>query len=451
LLFATPSPYGFAISPDGNTAYVADDGGATGDTVGGIQKWTKSENTSWARQYIFTTTARGLTVDFSGANPVIYATTTETPNNKIIKIVDTGSSATAVNVASAGTNYVFRGVDFSPAATPAISKSGTLSAFSTTYGTPSEPQTVTFVGSNLTANVTATAPTGFEVSSDGTIYGNTATFTQSGGSASGTLRVRLKANAAVSGSYNAQNIVLSSTGATSVNIVTAATENAVSAKALTITANAQTVAVGSALANVTGSLLFTPSGLANNETVGSVSLSFGGNGASAGTFAGAIVPSAATGGTFAAGNYNISYVAGDLTVTPSTTTTYNEWLQAQVAVPSDANAAFLEYVYGAKTLGALDPSLRPTVAIVPPTAGSGVDTATLVLTYYVRQNTVGLTVTPKTSSDLAAASGDWTTVTDDEAVGSSITRGDGVTVQMRKASVLMIGDRQFLRAEAVQQ
>jgi hypothetical protein len=73
------------------------------------------------------------------------------------------------------------------------------------------------------------------------------------------------------------------------------------------------------------------------------------------------------------------------------------------------------------------------------------------LTYYVRQNTVGLTVIPKTSADLAAGPSVWTTVSDDEAVGSPTARGDGVTVQMRKASVPMNGDRKFLRVDAVQQ
>jgi len=204
--------------------------------------------------------------------------------------------------------------NFSISVATTITGAATATAFTTTYGTPSSAQSFNVSGSSLSSDLVATAPSGFEVSSDGTNYGGTATFGQTGGSASGTLRVRLKANAPVSGSYNAQNIVLSSTGATSVNIVTAATGNAVTAKALTITANDQTVPAGSALANVTGSTLFTPSGLVNGETIGTVSLSFGGNGASAGTFAGAIVPSAATGGTFTPENYSISYVAGTLTV-----------------------------------------------------------------------------------------------------------------------------------------
>jgi len=144
-------------------------------------------------------------------------------------------------------------------------------------------------------------------------------------------------------------------------------------------------------------------------------------------------------------NYDITYVGADLTVTPSTTTTYNSWLG--LATPSDE--AFLDYVSGAVTPGTLDPSLRPTVAIVPPTAGSGVDTATLVLTYYVRQNTVGLTVTPKTSADLAAAPVNWVDVIP---VDVGVPRDvNGVFVQQKTASVPMIGDRKFLKAEAVQQ
>ena len=135
------------------------------------------------------------------------------------------------------------------------------------------------------------------------------------------------------------------------------------------------------------------------------------------------------------------------TLTVVVRSTYSSWLGA--GTPSDA--AFLDYVFGAVTPGTLDPSLKPTVAIVPPIAGSGVDTATLVLTYYVRQNTVGLTVTPKTSADLAAAPSVWTTVADDEPEGLPTIRSDGVTVQMRKAKVPVSGDRKFLRAEAVQE
>lgn len=110
------SPYGFAISADGNTAYIADDSAANGNLGGGIQKWTRADEL-WTRQYTFTNQARGLAVDFSGPNPVIYATTTETSNNKLIKITDSGSNSVVSTIAEAGANFVFRGVDFTPSAT----------------------------------------------------------------------------------------------------------------------------------------------------------------------------------------------------------------------------------------------------------------------------------------------------------------------------------------------
>ncbi|MEN9742463.1 MAG: hypothetical protein RLZZ65_268 [Bacteroidota bacterium] len=113
-----------------------------------------------------------------------------------------------------------------PVTSPTITGAATTAPFTSTFGTASTAQTFSVSGSNLTASVNATAPTGFEVSSDGTTYGSTAAFTQSSGSASGTLYIRLSASAPV-GTYNSQNIVLSSTGATNVNITTPSSGNAV--------------------------------------------------------------------------------------------------------------------------------------------------------------------------------------------------------------------------------
>jgi hypothetical protein len=151
------------------------------------------------------------------------------------------------------------------ASTPTITGAATAVAFTTTYGTASSTQNFSVSGSNLTGNLVATAPTGFEVSSDGTTYGGTATFVQSSGSASGTLRVRLAANALVSAGYNSQSIVLASTGATSVNVTTAASGNSVSAKALTISGltAANKDVDGTTSATVTGTPLYV--GLVNSE------------------------------------------------------------------------------------------------------------------------------------------------------------------------------------------
>jgi hypothetical protein len=117
--------------------------------------------------------------------------------------------------------------------------------------------------------------------------------------------------------------------------------------------------------------------------------------------------------------------------------TYNSWLGT--ASPSDA--AFWDYVYGATAPGQLPASLKPTMAI---TGGN------LVLTYYVRQNTLGLTVTAKTSVDLATGAGGWSTAgVTDVAVGAP-TSVNGVNVQQRTASVAVSGAKKFLKLEGVQ-
>lgn len=109
------------------------------------------------------------------------------------------------------------------------------SALTTIYGTASGAQSVTVSGSGLTADITATvSTTGLEISTDNSTWGTTKTFTQSGGNASGTLYIRLAATAPVSGTYNSQNVVLSTTGAQSVNVATTSTLNAVTAKTLTV-------------------------------------------------------------------------------------------------------------------------------------------------------------------------------------------------------------------------
>ena len=163
--------------------------------------------------------------------------------------------------------------------------------------------------------------------------------------------------------------------------------------------------------------------------------------------------------TTAAGDYTITYNATDaagnvadavtrtVRVAAPLGTTYSGWLNGAGA----SDAAFLDYVFGAATPGTLDPTLKPSVAIVPPTGGAGGDTATLVLTYYVRQNAVGLKVTPKTSADLAAAPSGWVTtgVTVDN-VGAA-REVNGVSVQQKTASVPMIGDRKFLKLEVLEE
>jgi hypothetical protein len=99
-------------------------------------------------------------------------------------IVHNSTGATAQNVALTG----------SVSGSPTITFSNnTLSAFSTTQGTPSASQTYTVSGSNLTNDIELTAPAGFEISTDGTNFFDTRTLTQTSGAvASTTISVRLK-------------------------------------------------------------------------------------------------------------------------------------------------------------------------------------------------------------------------------------------------------------------
>ncbi|WP_298392106.1 YDG domain-containing protein, partial [Flavobacterium sp.] len=206
---------------------------------------------------------------------------------------------------------------------PTITGTATTAAFTTTYGQFSAAQSFTVSGTNLTANLIATAPTGFEVSNDGVTYGTTATFAQTAGNASGSLRIRLKADALVSGSYNAQNIVLSSTGASSVNITTPSSGNSVAPATLTITANNQNVAFGTPVATVVGAGTFASSGYVNSDTAsvlsGTVSYTTTYTDTTpAGTLGVTILPNVSG---LTAANYVFASVAGTITVTTAATPT----------------------------------------------------------------------------------------------------------------------------------
>ncbi|MFM8683816.1 MAG: MBG domain-containing protein, partial [Chthoniobacterales bacterium] len=190
-------------------------------------------------------------------------------------------------------------------------------AFTATYGTASAVQTFTVAGSNLTANITATAPTGFRVSSDGTTYGSTATFTQSGGSASGTLYVRTSASTATAGDYNNVSVTLTSADATSRTITTPGSGNTVSKKALTVTAQDQSVVFGTSASVVTaaGSVAYT--GFENGDTssvvTGTPTYTTSYTAATAAGTAGVTITPVVSG--LSATNYSFTPANGTITVT----------------------------------------------------------------------------------------------------------------------------------------
>ncbi|MBS1634908.1 MAG: T9SS type A sorting domain-containing protein [Bacteroidetes bacterium] len=177
---STSSPYQFAFNATGDVCYVADD--ASISAGGGIQKWTYS-GSAWSLAYTFATStntsvtvgARGLTVNFSGANPVIYATSAEASANRLISIIDGGSVATSTitTLATATTNCIFRGVAFSPSPcnTPTISGVSVSSA------------TCANLPVTLSGSATGSAPLSYSWTGTGTITAaNTLTATVNGAS-----------------------------------------------------------------------------------------------------------------------------------------------------------------------------------------------------------------------------------------------------------------------------
>ena len=141
---------------------------------------------------------------------------------------------------------------------PAISATGSpLAAMSATYGTASTATPFTVSGANMTAGITVTPPAGLEVSTDSATIGFAGsgmalTLGSSGTIDSTTVWVRLAATAAI-GTYNSQNIVLSSSGAPSVNVTTAATGNNVigGSTKLVITSSAVSTVAGVASGSIT--------------------------------------------------------------------------------------------------------------------------------------------------------------------------------------------------------
>jgi gliding motility-associated-like protein len=100
---------------------------------------------------------------------------------------------------------------------PIITVTGTLAALTTSPGTPSSSESFNISGSNLTGNITVTAPAGFDVSPDNSTWTGAAgnyTVTTTGTLASTPVYVRLDAGDAVN-SYSG-NVSVSGGGATTV-------------------------------------------------------------------------------------------------------------------------------------------------------------------------------------------------------------------------------------------
>lgn len=119
------SPWEFFIA-DSNTIYVADDD-STAPATGGLQKWLFSSG-SWSKVWTATPAGavgvRGLTGLVTGSSVQLYgitAMTSGTEANSLVALSDTLGGTTLPSfstLATAGSNYVFRGVALAPVPEP---------------------------------------------------------------------------------------------------------------------------------------------------------------------------------------------------------------------------------------------------------------------------------------------------------------------------------------------
>ncbi|MFQ6603639.1 beta strand repeat-containing protein, partial [Flavobacterium sp. C3NV] len=188
---------------------------------------------------------------------------------------------------------------------PTIVTTGTLSALTTIYGTPSVSGTFNVSGSDMAEGILITAPTGFEVSSDDLTFTNSITVGAAGIIASTPVYIRLKGTVPA-GTYSG-NIVLTSTNAATVNVATVS--STVTPAALTITADNKTKMYG----DDNPTLTLSYSGFVNGDTVGSLTLApITSTAAVTGSPVGDYTISVSGA---ANPNYTITYVDGTLTIT----------------------------------------------------------------------------------------------------------------------------------------
>ena len=119
-------------------------------------------------------------------------------------------------------NHPLLTVVYEGAAGPTITTSvSSLPAFNTPPGTPSAAQTYTVSGSNLTADISITAPAGFEIKTDSGAYGSSLTLPQVGGVVN-TTTISVRLTGAAEGGFSG-NITHTSSGATTKNVAVSGT------------------------------------------------------------------------------------------------------------------------------------------------------------------------------------------------------------------------------------
>ncbi len=246
-------------------------------------------------------------------------------------ITHASTGATTINVSVSGTVTTVV-----PTIAPSVA---TLPLGSTPQGTASTPQSYTVTGSNLTVNVTVTAPTGVEISQTGAAgtYAASQVLTQTGGAVNATIHARITA-AAAAGAISG-NITHASTGATTANVAVTGT---VTGAVPTVSTSTGTLALGSTVQGTAGTpQSYTVNGVlltANVTVTAPTGVELSQTGA-AGTYAGVQVLTQTAGSVTATIHARITAaaalgaVAGNITHASAGATTVNVAVNGTVTAP----------------------------------------------------------------------------------------------------------------------
>ncbi len=219
----TPSaPTITSITPGNQQLSVAFTAGSDGGSSITTYKYSTNGGTNWQTRSAGTT-----------ASPLVISTLSTDGTTTLTNGVSYDIQIRAVNAAGDGTaSSTTSGTPVAPVS-PTLNAVTLSSSLTSTYGTASTGVSFTANGSNLTAeNITATAQTGYEVSTSlGSGYGASVSI------ASGTtVYVRFASTISAGDKNSVTAVVLSGGGATSsANVTTSSSGNTVSQKALTVT------------------------------------------------------------------------------------------------------------------------------------------------------------------------------------------------------------------------
>jgi endonuclease I len=245
------------------------------------------------------TASSGLSVSYASSNTAVA-----TVSGNTVTIVGAGTTTITASQAGNGTYCAATNV---PQTLTVNAKALTISGASASNKVYDATNTAAVSGGSLV----------------GIVGADVVTLTQSGTFASANVGVGIAVTSTSTlGGAQAANYTLTQPSGLSANIT---------AKALTVTSDNISKIFGATLTSGAGKTTFTSSGLVGGQTIGSVTLTFG-TGAAAGdaigTYTGTSVPTAATGGTFTASNYSISYVNGNIIVTAAPTISTSGTLSA---------------------------------------------------------------------------------------------------------------------------